>query len=119
MNLIFFRRLLIREKPFLEKLLNKQTARPVLKRATIVQVDLLCRILFELTQGNISLSKDSYKALKRSQKLDLLHNLVGTKEEINSLISSTKPSKIVFLLQFSKQYCYLLHRLFYAKDHVS
>ena len=112
MNLLLLRKNMFQEKKFLHTLLNQETARSALKKASIHQIDLLVRILYEITQGNITLSQENYSALQKLKKLKILHNAVGTKEDLNSLMSETKLSKVIFLQRFSNQYCYMLHRLF-------
>lgn len=115
MNQPALRRYMFKEKSFLKALTSPLGVRSLIKKASLVRVNLLIRVLYEVCTSKIPLSELAYKQLRKARKLDLLNNYLGCRATANKTLDATKASKVQFLLLFSKNYRNLLFRLFNNK----
>lgn len=115
MDRVSLRKHMIKEKIFLKQLTNKDEARDLIKKCGISRLNLLIRILYEICQGKVPLSKESFRLLNKGDKLSVLRHYLGCRKAANKCILSTKASKLQFLLRFSKSFPHLFLRLFNSK----
>lgn len=109
------RNLMLQNKPFLRALFESQQAKntkKLLLESSEEQANLLIRILFFITQGEIPIKKQNFEILEESKKLLLLHKHFQTELKLNKLLTSTLQKKIIILFKFVSVFHNLLYPLF-------
>jgi len=107
--------LLIRDKGFLHELYegpNPLKNNRVLSGASDTQLNTLIKFLHFLSNGEITMKRENFEIIEKSQKLKLIKSRVEKKKNMNVLLKSERREKLKFLNKLCNLYSALLYTLF-------
>jgi hypothetical protein len=106
---------LIRDKGFLKQLYegpNPLKNKKVLTCADDSELNTLIKYLHYLSNGEIKMKKECFKVIQESHKLNFLTKGVEKKSKVQSILKSSRSTKLKFLSQLVRIYSSLLYPLF-------
>lgn len=111
MDKVYLRTQLLKNKTILQALVANQNGKEILNKCSDDALNIIIKILFLISSGEIPLRKASHDELKKSLRLKKLESF-SSRQFINNLLSSDRGKKQEMLRQFLKVYPILFQHLF-------
>ena len=106
------RRSMLLEKSYLHDLFssNDLSVGQVLASASLLQLNILLKILHFVTVGDIPLSKEAIEKLTKSKKAHFLTRSFKDRKKVRTFVNGSRANKIAVLTKISKSLPLLLER---------
>jgi hypothetical protein len=116
-QLLRLREQMISEKDFLRNIYscNSMQAREYLNFATLLQLNILLRILHQLCSGSIKLKATLFDEIIRHKKLKILQT-VAKPYALKKMLASSRGEKLTYLYKITNVLNYILNPLFVKRD---
>lgn len=113
MDIPYLRNEFINEKQFLHFLYsNTRKNADKISKASDRQLNILIKICHLISSGGISIRDKDFNALKASRRLNLFTSLFDKRDNLLSILSASKETKIKELKKFVTLFPHLLYTMF-------